>query len=124
MRTATASDSNSVTKSTQPDNRLTLARWLVDSQNPLTARVTVNRFWQQIFGIGLVKTTEDFGTQGEVPTQMELLNWLAKTFQQNGWNVKELIRTIVTSHTYRQSSIIIPDRTASTVRAIPEFACL
>ena len=106
MRPANAGDSNSVMKSTQPDNRLTLARWLVDSQNPLTARVTVNRFWQQIFGIGLVKTTEDFGTQGEVPTQMELLNWLAKTFQQNGWNVKELIRTIVTSHTYRQSSII------------------
>jgi hypothetical protein len=92
--------------SEQPTNRLTLARWLVDSQNPLTARVTVNRFWQQIFGIGLVKTTEDFGTQGEVPTQMDLLNWLAKTFQQNGWNVKELIRTIVTSHTYRQSSVI------------------
>ena len=104
MQPATANDSSSSSK--QSANRLTLAQWLVDSQNPLTARVTVNRFWQQIFGIGLVKTTEDFGTQGEVPTQMELLNWLAKTFQQNGWNVKELIRTIVTSHTYRQSSII------------------
>ncbi|MAI69734.1 MAG: chromosome segregation protein [Rhodopirellula sp.] len=92
--------------SNQPANRLTLARWLVDSNNPLTARVTVNRFWQQIFGIGLVKTTEDFGTQGEVPLQMDLLNWLARTFQQNGWNVKQLIRTIVTSHTYRQSSVI------------------
>ena len=92
--------------SSQPANRLTLARWLVDSNNPLTARVTVNRFWQQIFGIGLVKTTEDFGTQGEVPLQMDLLNWLAQTFQQNGWNVKQLIRTIVTSHTYRQSSVI------------------
>ncbi|MAI34589.1 MAG: hypothetical protein CBE00_10030 [Planctomycetaceae bacterium TMED240] len=90
----------------QPANRLTLAHWLVDSNNPLTARVTVNRFWQQIFGIGLVKTTEDFGTQGEVPLQMDLLNWLAQTFQRNGWNVKQLIRTIVTSHTYRQSSVI------------------
>ena len=97
---------NASIDSEPPANRLTLARWLVDSQNPLTARVTVNRFWQQIFGIGLVKTTEDFGTQGEVPAQMDLLNWLAKTFQQNGWNVKQLVRTIVTSHTYRQSSII------------------
>ena len=104
MRPTTAGDSSAISK--QLANRLTLAQWLVDSQNPLTARVTVNRFWQQIFGIGLVKTTEDFGTQGEVPTQMELLNWLARTFQQNGWNVKKLIRTIVTSHTYRQSSII------------------
>ncbi len=104
MRPPTTGDTKSNPK--QPANRLTLARWLVDSRNPLTARVTVNRFWQQIFGIGLVKTTEDFGTQGEVPAQMELLNWLAKTFQQNGWNVKELIRTIVTSHTYRQTSII------------------
>jgi len=88
-----------------PD-RLTLARWLIDAENPLTARVTVNRFWQQVFGIGLVKTTEDFGSQGEIPEQRELLNWLAKTFQNDGWNVKNLMRTIVTSHTYRQSSVI------------------
>ena len=87
-------------------DRLALARWLIDAKNPLTARVTVNRFWQQVFGIGLVKTTEDFGAQGETPEQMDLLNWLAKTFQQDGWNVKNLLRTIVTSHTYRQSSII------------------
>ena len=103
--------------STQPANRLTLARWLVDPQNPLTARVTVNRFWQQVFGTGLVKTTEDFGTQGEVPAQLELLNWLAKSFQQNGWNVKELMRTIVTSHTYRQSSRI---KDAETYELDPE----
>ncbi|MGI9516362.1 MAG: DUF1553 domain-containing protein, partial [Pirellulaceae bacterium] len=87
-------------------NRLTLARWLVDPQNPLTARVTVNRFWQQVFGVGLVKTTEDFGAQGEIPVHMDLLNWLAYGFQQDGWDVKNLLRLIVTSHTYRQSSKI------------------
>ncbi len=85
---------------------MTLARWLVDPQNPLTARVTVNRFWQQVFGIGLVKTTEDFGAQGEIPVHMDLLNWLAERFQEDGWDVKNLIRLIVTSHTYRQSSKI------------------
>ena len=86
-------------------DRLTPSR-LVDPANPLTARVTVNRFWQQVFGMGLVKTTEDFGTQGEVLLQMELLDWLAYSFQDNGWNVKQLMRTMVTSHTYRQSSRI------------------
>jgi hypothetical protein len=92
-------------------NRLTLARWLVDPRNPLVARVTVNRFWQQIFGIGLVKTTEDFGAQGEIPVHMNLLNWMAARFQQDGWDVKSLIRLIVTSHTYSQSSKL-PDASA------------
>jgi hypothetical protein len=85
-------------------NRLTLANWLVDRQNPLAARVTVNRFWLQLFGRGLARTQEDFGTRGELPTHPELLDWLAVEFQQTGWNVKSLLRSIVTSATYRQSS--------------------
>jgi hypothetical protein len=87
-----------------PPNRLGLARWLVDPSNPLMARVTVNRFWQMYFSTGIVKTAEDFGSQGEVPSHPELLDWLATEFVRTGWDVKALQKTIVTSATYRQSS--------------------
>jgi hypothetical protein len=86
-----------------PANRLSMAEWLFGPQHPLTARVAVNRYWQLYFGIGLVKTTEDFGSQGDAPIQRELLDWLATEFRQN-WDVKALQKLIVTSATYRQSS--------------------
>ena len=95
---------------TWPRNRLGVARWLVSPDNPLTNRVIVNRIWAQLFGTGFVETEEDFGTQGTLPTHPDLLDWLAVDFQENGGSIKQLLKTIVMSQTYRQSSQITPQQ--------------
>jgi cytochrome c553 len=95
-----------------PNNRLELAKWLVSPEHPLLARVTVNRVWQQFFGVGLVKTSENFGVQGEPPSHPELLDWLARELIECGWNMKGLHRKIVLSSTYRQSSAVTAEQLA------------
>ena len=91
-------------------NRLAVAQWLVQKENPLTARVMVNRIWARLFGVGIVETEEDFGTQGLPPSHPFLLDWLAVDFRENDWSIKNLLRTIVLSRTYRQGSQITSDR--------------
>ncbi len=93
-----------------PRNRLGLAKWLVARENPLTARVTVNRFWQEVFGVGLVKSAEDFGTQGETPVNQALLDWLAVEFVESGWDVKHLFTLMLTSATYRQGAEVMAEK--------------
>ena len=91
-------------------DRLGLAQWMISPENPLLARVFVNRVWQQFFGVGMVKTSEDFGTQGEWPQNQELLDYVAVAFKETGWSVKKLNRMIVTSATFRQSARITPQK--------------
>ncbi len=93
-----------------PNNRLGLAQWVVDPANPLTARVTVNRFWQEIFGQGLVATPEDFGIMGALPSHPELLDWMAVDFRESGWNTKALFKLMLMSATYRQSAAVTPEK--------------
>ncbi len=93
-----------------PPNRLSLAKWLVSPKHPLTSRVTINRFWQHIFGAGIVQTSEDFGTQGTPPTHPELLDWLATEFVASEWDMQTMLKLMLTSATYRQSSRVTPEK--------------
>ncbi|MFO0908215.1 MAG: DUF1553 domain-containing protein [Isosphaeraceae bacterium] len=93
-----------------PRNRLGFAQWLLKPEQPLTARVTVNRFWQEVFGTGIVRTANDFGVSGELPINQELLDWLAVDFRANGWDIKRLFRQMVTSAAYRQSAAVTPEK--------------
>ena len=94
----------------QPKNRLGLARWLVAPTNPLTARVTVNRFWQELFGTGIVRTSGDYGVTGELPSNQELLDWMAVDFREKNWDIKKFFKTLVMSATYRQSAVTTPEK--------------
>ena len=94
----------------EPHNRLGLAHWLLTPEHPLTARVTVNRFWSEMFGIGIVTTAHDFGSTGDPPSNPALLDWLAVEFRESGWDVRALLRLLVTSATYRQSAVVTPDK--------------
>jgi hypothetical protein len=94
----------------QPVNRITFAKWLLSPDNPLTARVTVNRFWQELFGVGIVRTSGDFGVTGELPTHEELLDWMAVEFREGGWDIKKFFKLLVTSATYRQAAIATPEK--------------
>ncbi len=97
-------------KPDMPRNRLGLAQWLVSAENPVTARVTVNRYWQEVFGTGIVRTADDFGSQGELPSNQALLDWLAVEFRESGWDIKKFFRMLVTSATYRQSAVATPEK--------------
>ena len=92
-----------------PADRLALARWLVDENNPLTPRVIANRYWEQIFGIGIVASSEEFGSQGDLPVHPELLDWLATELVASHWDTKAFLRLLVTSAAYRQSSRVTPE---------------
>lgn len=99
-----------------PSNRLGVVRWLMAWENPLTARVMVNRIWARLFGVGIVETEEDFGSQGLMPSHPKLLDWLAVDFMEQGWSLKRLLRVIALSHTYRQDSKILPENLAKDSR--------